>query len=731
MFKISRLTLMLLAMTWVFAACNDDVSDDLSGEDTSTSSDTTSGKPDPGSSDRDTEKQDNPTDNDTGTGAAETTDDTVDTGTGTAVTTDDSNSGVDTGTENPVSTDDSDTTVADTTSVDTVSDTTVDTADTETQDTETDTLPECYGQKMCDGGVLTLCGETGWMAYRDCAAEGFVCEEFMENAALCVVEETAATSLVLTEVSQMQIAPAGIRVVFSVTKDNGMPASGLTAENFTITNDETGLPFSEGGGAPMVGESASVNFYTIIALDMSDSMFTPEGDNSASRAVAAAKGFVANHVAGVTGTSAHYVAIYAFGSSAQSALVQEFTNDAAVLNTTLDDLLAAGSRGGTNLYGAYMASLDTVRTIDTTDGMARLNMILLSDGLHESGNKEEMRAQALESLALGGVDVFAMGMAGDYDEAELRELASQSFYFYSKDDGATVTQKFDLIGDTMAYMTGGNYVVGVCSPLESASSFTVAATQAELTGQMVVAYDTVVEGWTGDVSQCDEAEIADPCLNQQCGESILIPGFQCGGCAGPTEYCDTGMCIDDCENLFCGDSPFLNLSCGTCGDEETCKLGVCEESDELTLQAECAVDMALEVCNDNYPGSNSNIMGDDHWEGKPYPDLTADGDLGYTDAGSWLAFANIDLDKFKKVTIRYASAEDAAGEVLTGFIVMIDSPDGTEIGQIVTDFTGGWSEYGEATANLTATVNGVHTVYLVAHQENINNGNLDWVMFHK
>ncbi|MBN2718594.1 MAG: carbohydrate-binding protein [Deltaproteobacteria bacterium] len=742
MLKSFKLLLLLVTMVWLLTACTHDVnSNGTDMDDTSSSRDTASEKAESKNTDSDavdTTTHGSSTEDTGGTTdspfASDSDADTLtpqDTATVTVVDTDspaDSDTVVDTNTPQ-----DSDSgTVADSDTQSEQDTTVVGTDDTETVETETDTLPECYGQKMCEENMLMLCGAEGWVAYRDCAAVGTTCEAFREGSAICVADATPATSLVLTEISQLQVPPAGIRVVFSVEKDNGMPASGLTLDNFIIINDETGQPFNEGGGEPALGESEGTDFYTILTLDMSDSMFTPEDSNSAAEAVAAAKAFVETHVAGMVGGNSHYVAIYAFGSTAQSELVQDFTDDASLLKTQLDGLLATGSRGGTNLYGAYSASLDTLRMVDTGESLARLGMILLSDGLHESGNKEEMRSLALDSLALGGVDVYAIGMPGEYDEAELMELASNPFYFYSKDDGATLAQKFDFIGDTMAYMTGGNYVVGVCSPLESASSFTVQATSGELIGSLTVAYAADAEGWTGNVSLCDEATIADPCLDQQCGESMVIAGFECGTCGGATEYCsDTGMCIDDCENLFCGESPFLNLVCGTCGADQVCKVGVCEESNELTLEAECAVDMEISSCNPKYPGTNSNIVGDGHWDDKPYPAITTDGDLGYTDGGSWLAFDNIDLTKFNKVTIRYATAADASGQMTTGFNIRIDSPDGALAGQLVTEYTNSWTEYAEATANLNQSIKGTHTVYLVASYEGINNGNLDWVRFHK
>ncbi|MBN2527537.1 MAG: carbohydrate-binding protein [Deltaproteobacteria bacterium] len=609
---------------------------------------------------------------------------------------------------------------------DTGSDTTV---ETDSKDSESATVAECFGQKKCEGTTLMLCSEDGWFAYRDCALDTLVCENFSEGKALCVEGAGAATSLVLTEVEKMELAPAGIRVVFTVTKDNGMPMAGLGTEDFTIVNDETGLPFNEGGGQPVIGEPQGGDFYTILTLDMSDSMFTPEGDNNAQKAVLAAKAFVKEHVETAPAGARQHVAVYAFGSSAKSELVQDFTQDASALYTALDGLLTAGSRGGTNLYGAYMAALDAVRGVEASEGLVRRSVVFLSDGLHESGDKEAMRTSATASRDFKDVDIYTIAMPGEYDDSELKELAYPASNHFSKDDGATLIQKFDLIGDAIGILSTGSYVVGVCSPLETTSSFTVTATKATLTGQMVVTYDAAVDGWTGDVSQCDESIMADPCLAVECGESTLIPGFECGGCQSATEYCQEGVCIDDCENLFCGESLTQGWSCGTCGDGQLCSDGVCENRSAGFIEAECAVEPSGANCNAEHPGSNSNIVGDGHWDGKPYPAKSSDGNLGYTAGGSWFAFENVDLSQYSSVTIRYACNENVDN---TGFSIMLDSPDGTLLEIVETDFTGGWETYQESTSKkFPSRFNGTYTVYFVAAKKDVNNGNVDWIQFNK
>ncbi|MBN2717096.1 MAG: carbohydrate-binding protein [Deltaproteobacteria bacterium] len=151
----------------------------------------------------------------------------------------------------------------------------------------------------------------------------------------------------------------------------------------------------------------------------------------------------------------------------------------------------------------------------------------------------------------------------------------------------------------------------------------------------------------------------------------------------------------------------------------------------LLIQAECAIDGTFSAACLEYTGTNSEIVGDNNWDGKPYPSLSGDGQLGYTDGGSWIAFAGIDLSTYSKVTIHYTCAEGETEDLETGFFVRLDAPDGEDVAIIETDFTdAAWDVYVDSTADIKTGTTGVHTVYFVANYSGKNNGNIDWISFH-
>ena len=240
----------------------------------------------------------------------------------------------------------------------------------------------------------------------------------------------------------IQVPPAGVRVVFRVLRDDGEPVERLQSENFRVLNDETGRPFgSEGGGVPTLGRPTDFEFFTVLVLDMSDSIFA---NQAVSDVITGAEVFVRTMVEQQPPGMKQTVAIYAFGSTAESEMWVEFTQDHNILYSRLHDLRTAGSRGGTNLYGAYSRALETVWSQrENSAGLVTGSLVLLTDGTHEAGDTARMRTSTLRSLRRvgGGVDVYTIGIQGDYDEEAIRELASSPRNFY-------LVQEARLLADT-------------------------------------------------------------------------------------------------------------------------------------------------------------------------------------------------------------------------------------------------------------------------------------------
>jgi hypothetical protein len=92
----------------------------------------------------------------------------------------------------------------------------------------------------------------------------------------------------------------------------------------------------------------------------------------------------------------------------------------------------------------------------------------------------------------------------------------------------------------------------------------------------------------------------------------------------------------------------------------------------------------------------------------------------------WIAFSDIQIFAYSRVTIRTAGGEDSA----EGFTLRLDSENGDVVAAISVGNTGGWEVWQEISADFQLSPVGVHDIYLVATTPDIGNGNLDWVRLH-
>ena len=316
------------------------------------------------------------------------------------------------------------------------------------------------------------------------------------------------STLALKVEDVVAVPPAGVRVLFSILKDNGDPVERLEDGDFQVVNSETDKPFgSEGGSKPFLAEPTDFIFYTILTLDMSDSIFN---NNAQDAVIQGAKTFLES-IKGQLDGGRHLVAIYAFGSSTASELWADFTSDFTTLTARLESLKAAGSRGGTNLYGAYLQAMELVRNKGIDENLATRSLVILTDGTHEAGNRVQLREQALQSLRKGDVNAFSIGIRGDFNVGAIRELASSAQNFFLVDDTAQLTEVFNDISTRVLGLSTKDYILGICSPVEVGEpSVIIKASKDGIRGTVTVPYDVNQVGWSGNVSKCYPPAVAVP-----------------------------------------------------------------------------------------------------------------------------------------------------------------------------------------------------------------------------
>jgi hypothetical protein len=349
------------------------------------------------------------------------------------------------------------------------------------------------------------------------------------------------TGLVMLKTGPVKTIPtAGVRMVFSVETCDGLPVPDLLEQGaIEILNDETGKPFgSEGDAAPSVGEAKDFAFYTLVVLDLSYSVVNNGSlESELDGAISLVQQLVEQPA---DARQKHNVALYAFGSTSQSELLQDFTKDHDLLYQQLDALKSDPGKGSTNLYGAYMTGLGVVETQGLGEEKVLRSMVLMTDGTHETGDADELEAEALSALDQTTVDVYTIGLLGDYDEAKLQILASAPENFLLAEEASALVEAFGVIAAAVDAWAKSNYVIGVCSPVEGPDrSLTLNATYGLKSGSLSAEYDA-----TGfDLTGCDPVYVSDPCGSVECG---VMEGIVCSSCQGGL------VCIENaCEDKLC------------------------------------------------------------------------------------------------------------------------------------------------------------------------------------
>jgi len=387
-----------------------------------------------------------------------------------------------------------------------------------------------------------------------------------------------ASCIQIDRVNHKVYPPAGIRVTFRVLGCDGYPIKKLTDNHVEVINDEKDQPFgagAEGGGVSAPDLPSEFGLYSILVLDMSDSIFKNQAVDDV---IDGAKVFVQKMVDEAPVELKQRVAIMVFGMPLKTQVVQGFTDDAPVLNAKLEELRASESLGTTDLYGALTKGLNEVQGQGQGLDIVERSLVILTDGTHEAGDEENMRQAALsvKSKAEGNdVTVFSIGIKGEYDEEKIGELASKSDYFVLAENAAALTGVFDAIAARVAAIAESNYVVGVCTPVVFGSpSLTIEIAVDDAEASTTVPYST--ESLEGDVANCDADLIADPCAGSVCGMGA-IPGFECGTCDACGTECSEGQCVfTSCDGKECGIDG-CGGSCGTCTGGTNCYGGICCE----------------------------------------------------------------------------------------------------------------------------------------------------------
>jgi hypothetical protein len=343
------------------------------------------------------------------------------------------------------------------------------------------------------------------------------------------------------------LSGAGVRISFSLSFGSQPVDDFESAGCLEVTDGDSGQPLiAEGGLLPsLVKDEKGYTYYTLLAIDLSNSI--AQNPNLVNAIVDGVKAVI-EVLSPIPGPSnhRHQIAIFAFGQSSESYLVQDFTLDYELLKEKAEDLKGIAGLGSTNLYGAYRNGIEILQNAGNySDAKAKRFMVLFSDGKHETSPEQEVLPATLndkDDFEDDGGIIASVGL-GDKAESKLEKLVTWPEYMVISNDADNLHEAFSAVSQKVDRWSYNNYAIGFCSPLEGDNrSVKLRAFYDGTTGNLVYYYDA--SGFT--LVGCDPEKVAQPCAdcpsNKTCIDEVC--------CCGSDQLCANGVCVES-ECLMC------------------------------------------------------------------------------------------------------------------------------------------------------------------------------------
>jgi len=305
--------------------------------------------------------------------------------------------------------------------------------------------------------------------------------------------------------------PAGVGVGFRVLDCAGDPIRPLTEDDIVVINGETDEPFnasSEGGAASAPGNPDKVRIYAMLVLDFSRSIFEAGAEEDV---VDGALAFIDATLVNGEERLDYEIGIVAFGGPDETELIADFTDDPNELQRALSAAVAHGSRGTTDLYGAYTWGLELLGDAGPSGAEAGTLVeriaVVWSDGAHEAGDEAARRQQAMEAKTWLDGTAFSIGVQSDDAVIEaVKELATSESAYFGVDDASELSATFEAISERAEAVADSNYTIGVCSPVALGEPWLrIELDLDDAYAKTDVDYST--DGLTGNVDDCAAEDV--------------------------------------------------------------------------------------------------------------------------------------------------------------------------------------------------------------------------------
>jgi hypothetical protein len=264
---------------------------------------------------------------------------------------------------------------------------------------------------------------------------------------------SGCAGLKLTLINSSVRRPSNIAMYFSVDRTNGQPVGGLTADRFTIFEDDRPVSALESRQTILNPQVAAVH-YTLLLVDMSGSV-TESGQLP--QLQEAARVFVERV------ERQQRVAVYAFDGSPNLTPIVPFTENAGGAAAGINALSTFRARDpSTNLHGAVVAGLQQLdRSLATaTQPLKFGTLVVFTDGTDRAARVS--REQMMEAVRASQHAIFTIGVGADLDQGELREVGRNGSVLQT--DPAAIRASFEQIASQIEAYTQRYYLFSYCSP---------------------------------------------------------------------------------------------------------------------------------------------------------------------------------------------------------------------------------------------------------------------------
>ena len=309
--------------------------------------------------------------------------------------------------------------------------------------------------------------------------------------------------LLLSIQDQFTTLPGKVSILFKVSNDQGVPVSGLTANQFTIyeqgRNDDCFNTISSSESQARISPNSQVfSNNTLLVLDLSNSVL----QGSLDELKTASTSFVDNVMPEVE-TASFKMAIYWFDG-------EDILHELNPLTSSTTDLIAAingitsdiSNDPSTDLYGAVIKSakiaediVDDANSIQDAPIIAA-SVVIFTDGTDQASRFTEESALNAVNKANSNISFFTIGLGAEIDQEVLESIGKTSSVVASNTTELETT--FNQISARVSEQANSFYLFEYCTPKRDGSgenNLVIQLTDGVRQGAVQTKFDA--EGFTG------------------------------------------------------------------------------------------------------------------------------------------------------------------------------------------------------------------------------------------